>query len=156
MILSSRIPMSKLPGPKVRESLWSCSFLNVVVVNGSSSFCKSPFGLAKMSCRLLTLKEVRSGSPSCVAVNDSRRAQVTSTGRFRLSSLSSPHRVGPAERTLSALADKKVCFLFLWGQETLVQQHLRTVVLPPLIWISCSAFFWSLSLAKELLFVCAC
>lgn len=32
MILSSRIPVSKLPGPKVRESLWSCSFLNVAVV----------------------------------------------------------------------------------------------------------------------------
>ena len=31
MILSSRIPMSKLPGPKVRESLWPCSFFNVVV-----------------------------------------------------------------------------------------------------------------------------
>ena len=32
MILGSRIPVSKLPGPKVRESFWSCSFLNVVVV----------------------------------------------------------------------------------------------------------------------------
>lgn len=87
-----------------------------------------------MNCRLLTIKEVRSGSPSCVAVNDSMRAQMTSTGIFGQSEVHCPlpPEWGQAKRIHSALTDKEVCFLFLSeGKKLEVQLHQRTMVLPP-------------------------
>ena len=109
-----------------------------------------------MNCRLLTVKEVRSGSPSCVAVNDSMRAQMTSTDIFGQSKVHSPLSPGwgQAKRIHSALIDKEVCFLFLSeGKKLKVQQHQRTMVLPRYPRFETPALlFLSLSLAKELLF----
>jgi hypothetical protein len=42
------------------------------------SFYRSPIGLAKMNCRLWTIKEVKSARPSCAAANHSITAQIGS------------------------------------------------------------------------------
>lgn len=80
IIPSGTITMTKSPRQNVRVGL---VLFPLKCCYGHVALQKSPFGLAKNNCRLQNIKEVRFGVPRGIAVNDSIRAQMSSTPILR-------------------------------------------------------------------------